>query len=115
MNYLLPDPHETSAPNLDVLRLSDRGTAATSWVDTVQPAERSAQPQAHAQSGRRAGAFGVEADSIGDVMSPSALRSRRQSRPLSNARFHLQDREMGYATGAACATAPWRHPFSVIT
>ena len=59
LNYLVPDPHETTAQDLDYFVWLIRGGGRDILVDTGFNAEEAQlrDPQAHAQSGRCAGAL----------------------------------------------------------
>jgi glyoxylase-like metal-dependent hydrolase (beta-lactamase superfamily II) len=116
MNYLLPDAHETSAADLDYFVWLIRGEGRDILVDTGFNA-------AEAQTrGRKLtlnpvdalAAFGVEADVIRDVIVTHLHYDHAGNLDrFPNARFHLQDREMGYATGRCMCHGTLRHPFSV--
>ena len=86
LNYLVPDPHETTAQDLDYFVWLIRGGGRDILVDTGFNAEEAAaaKSQAHAQSGRCAGALRRQGRRHqGHHRHPSALRPRRQSRSLS--------------------------------
>ena len=58
--------------------------------------------------------FGVKADSIKDVIVTHLHYDHAGNLDrFPNARFHLQDREMSYATGRCMCNGMLRHPFSV--
>ncbi len=58
--------------------------------------------------------FGVKADSIRDVVVTHLHYDHAGNLDrFPNARFHLQDREMSYATGRCMCIGVLRHPFSV--
>ena len=58
--------------------------------------------------------FGVSADAIRDVVVTHLHYDHAGNLDLfPNARFHLQDREMSYATGRCMCFGALRHPFSV--
>src|SRR3989442_2239455 len=58
LNFLIPDPHETTAQDLDYFVWLIRSAGRDILVDTGFNAEEAkARAQAHAQSGRRAGEF----------------------------------------------------------
>jgi glyoxylase-like metal-dependent hydrolase (beta-lactamase superfamily II) len=116
LNYLLPDPHETTAQDLDYFVWLIRGHGREILVDTGFNA-------AEAQlRGRKLTlnpvdalmAFGVKADAIKDIVVTHLHYDHAGNLDLfPNARFHLQDREMSYATGRCMCHGLLRHPFSV--
>ncbi|MGH6740696.1 MAG: N-acyl homoserine lactonase family protein, partial [Bradyrhizobium sp.] len=58
--------------------------------------------------------FGVKADSIKDVIVTHLHYDHAGNLDrFPNARFHLQDREMAYATGRCMCNGLLRHPFTV--
>jgi glyoxylase-like metal-dependent hydrolase (beta-lactamase superfamily II) len=116
MNYIVPDPHETAASDLDYFVWLIRGGGRDILVDTgfnaaeakirirkltIDPVEALAR-------------FGVEAGAIGDVVVTHLHYDHAGNLDrFPNARFHLQDREMSYATGRCMCFGALRHPFSV--
>ena len=89
MNYLTPDPHETTASDLDYFVWLIRGGGRDILVDTgFNAAEAQARSRKLTLNPVDAlAAFGVRAADIsGRGRHPSALRSCRQSRSLSQAR-----------------------------
>ena len=90
MNFLMPDPHETSAQDLDYFVWLIRGAGRQILVDTGFNAEEAK----------------LRARKL--TLNPVDALER-----FPNARFHLQDREMSYATGRCMCTGLLRHPFSV--
>ena len=59
-------------------------------------------------------ALDIDADKIEDVIiTPPALRPLRQPHLFPRARFHVQDKEMVYATGRCMCHPPLRHAFDV--
>ena len=116
MNYLLPDPHETSAADLDYFVWLIRGEGRDILVDTgFNAAEAQARSRKLTLNPVDAlAAFGVEADAIRDVVVTHLHYDHAGNLDrFPNARFHLQDREMGYATGRCMCHGTLRHPFSV--
>ena len=116
MNYLLPDPHETSAADLDYFVWLIRGHGRDILVDTgFNAAEAQARSRKLTLNPVDAlAAFGVEADTIRDVIVTHLHYDHAGNLDrFANARFHLQDREMGYATGRCMCHGTLRHPFSV--
>ena len=116
MNYLLPDPHETTAQDLDYFVWLIRGDGRDILVDTGFNAEEAQARRASSRSIRsmRWTAFGVKADSIKDVIVTHLHYDHAGNLDrFPNARFHLQDREMSYATGRCMCNGTLRHPFSV--
>src|ERR1700680_3474014 len=116
MNYLSPDPHETTASDLDDFVWLIRGGGRDILVDTgfnateaqlrnrkltLNPVEALAR-------------FGVGANTIKDVVVTHLHYDHAGNLDqFPNARFHLQDREMSYATGRCMCFGALRHPFSV--
>src|SRR4030081_2691544 len=100
LNFLLPDPHETTAQDLDYFVWLIRGHGRDILVDTGFNAAEAR--------------FGVRADDIRDVVVTHLHYDHAGNLDLfPNARFHLQDREMSYATGRCMCHGLLRHPFSV--
>ena len=116
MNYLLPDPHETSAADLDYFVWLIRGEGRDILVDTgFNAAEAQARSRKLTLNPVDAlAAFGVKADDIKDVIVTHLHYDHAGNLDrFPNARFHLQDREMSYATGRCMCHGTLRHPFSV--
>jgi glyoxylase-like metal-dependent hydrolase (beta-lactamase superfamily II) len=116
MNYLLPDPHETSAADLDYFVWLIRGEGRDILVDTgFNAAEAQARSRKLTLNPVDAlAAFGVEANDIRDVIVTHLHYDHAGNLDrFPNARFHLQDREMSYATGRCMCHGTLRHPFSV--
>ncbi|MGX9442248.1 N-acyl homoserine lactonase family protein [Nitrobacteraceae bacterium UC4446_H13] len=116
MNFLTPDPHETTASDLDYFVWLVRGGGRDILVDTgfneVAAKERSRKLTINPADALAA--FGVNADSIGDVVVTHLHYDHAGNLDrFPNARFHLQDREMSYATGRCMCHGMLRHPFSV--
>jgi glyoxylase-like metal-dependent hydrolase (beta-lactamase superfamily II) len=116
MNYLLPDPHETAAQDLDYFVWLIRGQGRDILVDTGFNAEEAGL------RGRKLtlnpvdalARFGVDAADIRDVVVTHLHYDHAGNLDrFPNARFHLQDREMSYATGRCMCNGVLRHPFSV--
>jgi glyoxylase-like metal-dependent hydrolase (beta-lactamase superfamily II) len=116
MNYLSPDPHETTASDLDYFVWLIRGGGREILVDTGFNAE-----EAELRNRRLTlnpvealSRFGVRAETIKDVIVTHMHYDHAGNLDLfPNARFHLQDREMSYATGRCMCFGLLRHPFSV--
>jgi glyoxylase-like metal-dependent hydrolase (beta-lactamase superfamily II) len=116
MNFLTPDPHETTASDLDYFVWLVRGGGRDILVDTgfndVAAKERSRKLTINPADALAA--FGVSADSIGDVVVTHLHYDHAGNLDrFPNARFHLQDLEMSYATGRCMCHGMLRHPFSV--
>src|SRR5271170_2203322 len=116
MNFLSPDPHETSAQYLDYFVWLIRGHERNILVDTGFNADEAKV------RGRKLmlnpvdalAAFGVRADDIKDVVVTHLHYDHAGNLDrFPAARFHLQDREMSYATGRCMCFGVLRHPFSV--
>jgi glyoxylase-like metal-dependent hydrolase (beta-lactamase superfamily II) len=116
MNYLLPDPHETTAQDLDYFVWLVRGNGRDILVDTGFNAEE-AQARSRKLTLNPVDAlarFGVDAGAIKDVVVTHLHYDHAGNLDrFPNARFHLQDREMSYATGRCMCQGLLRHPFSV--
>src|SRR5260221_2875757 len=116
LNFRMPDPHETTAQDLDYFVWLIRGHGRDILVDTgfnateaqlrnrkltLNPVEALAR-------------FGVGANTIKDVVVTHLHYDHAGNLDqFPNARFHLQDREMSYATGRCMCFGQLRHPFSV--
>ena len=116
MNFLVPDPHETTAQDLDYFVWLIRGGGRDILVDTGFNAEE-AKARARKLTLNPVDAlanFGVKADAIKDVIVTHLHYDHAGNLDrFPNARFHLQDREMSYATGRCMCNGMLRHPFSV--
>jgi len=116
MNFLMPDPHETSAQDLDYFVWLIRGAGRQILVDTGFNAEE-AKLRARKLTLNPVDAlerFGVAADGIRDIVVTHLHYDHAGNLDrFPNARFHLQEREMSYATGRCMCTGLLRHPFSV--
>ena len=116
MNYLQPDPHETTAQDLNYFVWLIRGGGRDILVDTGFNAEE-AQARGRKLTLNPVDAlagFGVAADDIKDVIVTHLHYDHAGNLDrFPNARFHLQDREMSYATGRCMCMGTLRHPFSV--
>lgn len=115
MNYLAPDPHETTAADLDYFVWLIRGAGGDILVDTgFNEAAAIARNRTLAINPVDAlDAFGVAADTIRDVVVTHLHYDHAGNLDrFPNARFHLQDREMAYATGRCMCNGLLRHPFS---
>jgi glyoxylase-like metal-dependent hydrolase (beta-lactamase superfamily II) len=116
MNYLSPDPHETTASDLDYFVWLIRGGGRDILVDTgfnaVEAGLRNRKLTINPVAALER--FGVNADAIKDVVVTHLHYDHAGNLDLfPNARFHLQDREMSYATGRCMCFGGLRHPFSV--
>ena len=116
MNFLSPDPHETSAQDLDYFVWLVRGYGRNILVDTGFNADEAKL------RGRKLtlnpvdalAAFGVKAEEIRDVIVTHLHYDHAGNLDrFPNARVHLQDREMAYATGRCMCNGLLRHPFTV--
>jgi glyoxylase-like metal-dependent hydrolase (beta-lactamase superfamily II) len=116
MNYLSPDPHETAAQDLDYFVWLIRGGGRDILVDTgFNAAEAQLRGRKLTLNPVEALArFGVAAGDIGDIVVTHLHYDHAGNLDLfPNARFHLQDREMSFATGRCMCFGSLRHPFSV--
>jgi glyoxylase-like metal-dependent hydrolase (beta-lactamase superfamily II) len=116
MNYLQPDPHDTAAQDLDYFVWLIRGGGRDILVDTgfnADEAKLRARKLTLNPVDALAG-FGVQADAIRDIIVTHLHYDHAGNLDrFPNARFHLQDREMSYATGRCMCNGLLRHPFSV--
>jgi glyoxylase-like metal-dependent hydrolase (beta-lactamase superfamily II) len=115
MNYLQPDPHDTTASDLDYFVWLIRGGGRDILVDTgfneVASKERSRKLTQNPVDALAD--FGVNADDIRDVIVTHLHYDHAGNLDrFPKARFHLQDREMSYATGRCMCNGLLRHPFS---
>jgi glyoxylase-like metal-dependent hydrolase (beta-lactamase superfamily II) len=116
LNFLIPDPHETTAQDLDYFVWLIRGGGRDILVDTGFNAE-----EAGLRNRKLAlnpvdalERFGVKADSIRDIIVTHLHYDHAGNLDrFPQARFHLQDREMSYATGRCMCNGMLRHPFSI--
>ena len=116
MNFLAPDPHDSAAQDLDYFVWLIRGNGRDILVDTGFNAEE-ATARARKLTLNPVDAlerFGVAAASIRDIIVTHLHYDHAGNLDrFPNARFHLQEREMAYATGRCMCNGLLRHPFSV--
>src|ERR1700743_403420 len=116
LNYLVPDPRETTAQDLDYFVWLIRGGGRDILVDTGFNAEE-AQVRGRKLTLNPVDAlerFGVGASSIKDIVVTHLHYDHAGNlNRFPNARFHLQEREMAYATGRCMCNGLLRHPFTV--
>lgn len=116
LNYLLPDTHETTAQDLDYFVWLIRGPGRDILVDTGFNAEE-AKVRARRLTLNPVDAldrFGVRTDSIRDIIVSHLHYDHAGNLDrFPEARFHLQEREMSYATGRCMCNGLLRHPFSI--
>jgi glyoxylase-like metal-dependent hydrolase (beta-lactamase superfamily II) len=116
MNFLTPDPHETAGSDLDYFVWLIRGGGRDILVDTGfnQAAAEARSRKLTLNPVDALAAFGVAADTIRDVVVTHLHYDHAGNlERFPNARFHLQDREIAYATGRCMCHGVLRHPFSV--
>jgi glyoxylase-like metal-dependent hydrolase (beta-lactamase superfamily II) len=116
MNFLTPDPHETAASDLDYFVWLVRGDGRDILVDTGfnQVAAEARSRKLTLNPVDALAGFGVRADAIRDVVVTHLHYDHAGNLDrFPNARFHLQDREISYATGRCMCHGVLRHPFSV--
>jgi glyoxylase-like metal-dependent hydrolase (beta-lactamase superfamily II) len=116
MNYLVPDPHDTAATDLDYFVWLIRGGGRDILVDTgFNAAEAKLRGRTLTLNPVDAlEAFGVGADAIRDIVVTHLHYDHAGNLDrFPNARFHLQEREMSFATGRCMCFGTLRHPFSV--
>lgn len=116
MNFLAPDPHDSAAQDLDYFVWLIRGGGRDILVDTGFNAEE-ASARARKLTLNPVDAlerFGVKASAIRDIIVTHLHYDHAGNLDrFANARFHLQEREMAYATGRCMCNGLLRHPFSV--
>ncbi|WP_027515086.1 N-acyl homoserine lactonase family protein [Bradyrhizobium sp. WSM1417] len=116
MNFLAPDPHDSAAQDLDYFVWLIRGNGRDILVDTGFNAEE-ASARARKLTLNPVDAlerFGVAAAGIRDIIVTHLHYDHAGNLDrFPNARFHLQEREMAYATGRCMCNGLLRHPFSV--
>jgi glyoxylase-like metal-dependent hydrolase (beta-lactamase superfamily II) len=113
-NYLTPDIHNEGT-DLDYFVWLIRGKSGDILVDTgfngAAALERSRTLTINPADALER--FGVRPDSIRDVVITHLHYDHAGNLDrFPNARFHLQDREMSYATGRCMCHGLLRHPFS---
>jgi glyoxylase-like metal-dependent hydrolase (beta-lactamase superfamily II) len=116
LNFLIPDPHETTAQDLDYFVWLIRGGGRDILVDTGFNAEEAVlrNRKLTLNPVDALERFGVKADSIRDIIVSHLHYDHAGNLDrFPQARFHLQDREMSYATGRCMCTGMLRHPFSI--
>lgn len=116
MNYLQPDPHEVTAQDLDYFVWLIRCSGGDILVDTGFNGEeaRLRNRRLTRDPIEALASFGVAAAQIRDVVVTHLHYDHAGNLDrFPIARFHLQDREMAYATGRCMCNGMLRHPFSV--
>lgn len=116
MNHLQPDPHDTTAQDLDYFVWLVRGNGRDILVDTGFNAEEAALRNRTIKLNPvdALAGFGVRADAIQDIIVTHLHYDHAGNLDrFPQARFHLQEREMAYATGRCMCSGLLRHPFSV--
>lgn len=114
-NFMFPDVHE-QASDLDYFVWVIRGEGRTILVDTgfgeVAAQERNRKLTIDPIEALRR--FGVDPGEIEDVVITHLHYDHAGNLDgFPNARFHVQDREVAYATGRCMCHRALRHPFSV--
>ena len=116
MNFLQPDPHEAVAQDLDYFVWLIRSAGRDILVDTgFNAAEAQARNRKLTRNPVDAlELFGVNAADIRDIIVTHLHYDHAGNLDrFPHARFHLQEREMAYATGRCMCNGLLRHPFSV--
>lgn len=116
MNFINPDPHETTASDLDYFVWLIRGQSGDILVDTGfnQAAAAARSRRIDINPADALARFGVDPASICDVIVTHLHYDHAGNLDrFPNARFHLQEREMRFATGRCMCHGALRHPFSV--
>src|SRR5262245_51019334 len=114
-NFLGGDPHDEPMP-LDFFVWVVRGAARTWVVDTGFDAEvgRRRQRTVLRTPAKGLAALGIDPDAVEDVIITHMHYDHCGNHgSFERARFHLQDKEMFYATGRCMNDATMRHPFDV--
>lgn len=114
-NFLSPDPHEQASP-LDYFVWLIRGHGRDILVDTGfnEAAARVRKRILLVHPAEALRSFGVAPEAITDVIVTHLHYDHAGNLDrFPAARFHLQDREMGYATGRCMRHDLLRHPFTV--
>jgi glyoxylase-like metal-dependent hydrolase (beta-lactamase superfamily II) len=116
MNFLVPDPHDTKGADLDYFVWLVRGEGRQILVDTgfneVAAKERARKLTLNPVDALAK--FGVRAEDIRDVVITHMHYDHAGNLDrFPNAKFHVQDREMSFATGRCMCHGVLRHPFSV--
>jgi glyoxylase-like metal-dependent hydrolase (beta-lactamase superfamily II) len=114
-NHLFPDPHDEGA-DMDFYVWLIRGKDGDILVDTGfgEAASKSRGRALDINPAYALERFGVAPDSIRDVIVTHLHYDHAGNLDrFPNARFHLQDREMAFATGRCMCHGVMRLPFSV--
>jgi glyoxylase-like metal-dependent hydrolase (beta-lactamase superfamily II) len=116
MNFLQPDPHDATAQDLDYFVWLIRLPGRDILVDTGFNAEEAKLRNRILKLNpvEALANFGVRAADIRDVIVTHLHYDHAGNLDrFPAARFHLQEREMAYATGRCMCNGLLRHPFSV--
>ena len=116
MNMMQPDPHDSVGADLDYFVWLIRGGGRDILLDTGFNAAAATERKRTLEinPADALAAFGVSPDSIRDVIIRHLHYDHAGNlERFPAARFHLQDREMSYATGRCMCHGQLRHPFSV--
>jgi glyoxylase-like metal-dependent hydrolase (beta-lactamase superfamily II) len=114
-NFLAADPHDGPMP-MDYYIWVIRGGGRTVLLDTGfdHDAARRRKREFLQHPADALRAFGIAPEEIEDVVVSHLHYDHAGNLDMfPNARFHLQDREMAFATGRAMRHALMRHPFDV--
>ncbi|MGJ4902284.1 N-acyl homoserine lactonase family protein [Bradyrhizobium sp. HKCCYLS2058] len=116
MNFLQPDPHDSTAQDLDYFVWLIRTDGRDILVDTgFNAAEAEIRHRTLTRDPIDAlASFGVDAAGIRDIIVTHLHYDHAGNLDrFPNARFHLQEREMAYATGRCMCNGMLRYPFTV--
>ena len=114
-NYIFGDPHDEMT-SICLLRLGDQGPARRlrrAIPASTRPRPRSAARKIIHPVGEGLKALGVEPDKVDHVIATHMHWDHAGNYDLfPNARYHVQDTEMAYATGRCMCHQTLRIPFS---
>src|SRR6516162_9818515 len=116
MNFLLPDPHDTTAADLDYFVWLIRGNGRDILVDTGFNAEEASlrSRKLTLNPVDALTAFGVAAADIKDVIVTHLHYDHAGNLDrFPSARFHLQEDEIAFATGRSMGHQMLRAPFDL--
>ncbi len=117
MNFLAPDPHDTKRRPTSIISSGWSAAKAATFWSIPASIEVAAKERARKLTLNPVDAlakFGVRAEDIRDVVITHLHYDHAGNLDrFPNAKFHVQDREMSFATGRCMCHGALRHPFSV--